>query len=112
LASNTLPCQAKILIKAAIDSLIGVPGAMMAVPLASPSGIGPKSRALNSSSSCCCDIWSSCFASKAIRVSLGHLPDTLRILSEVPSPDERSTCPIEMNQPHRGAHAQGDAMRL
>src|SRR5690349_9726051 len=69
--------------KAAIDSLIGVPGAMIAVPLASPSGIGPDSCALNSSSSCPCDMWSSCFASKAIAVSLHHFPGSLRTRSEV-----------------------------
>ena len=47
-----------------------VPGAMIAVPLASPSGIGPASCSLNNVSSCCCDIASSCLASHAMDVTL------------------------------------------
>src|SRR5262245_19917665 len=42
---------------------------MIAVPLAGPFGIAPAEQALNRSSSCACDIFSSCVASYAIVLS-------------------------------------------
>ena len=62
-ASNTLPCHAKWLMKWAIGAVYFVSGAMIAVPTASPLGIGPAGLARNRSSSCGWVISSICAAS-------------------------------------------------
>jgi hypothetical protein len=49
--SKVLPCHAKKLIACAIAGLNTVPGAMIAVPLAAPSGIGPAALFVKRSSS-------------------------------------------------------------
>src|ERR1039457_7388073 len=49
-ASKVLPCQAKRLMTSAISLLNTVPGAMIAVPLAEPSGTGPAGLLVNKSS--------------------------------------------------------------
>src|SRR5215475_5475524 len=56
--SNVLPCHKNRLTTLAISGLYVVPGAIIAVPSAGPSGIGPDWLALNRSSSSVCDIFS------------------------------------------------------
>src|SRR5215472_12384052 len=56
--SNVLPCHANRFTSFAISTLYVVPGAMIAVPSAGPSGIGPDWLALNRSSSSVCVIFS------------------------------------------------------
>jgi hypothetical protein len=65
-ASNVLPCQAKRLIASAISLLNTVPGAMIAVPLAEPSGIAPAALFVKRSSSSAWLIASSCATSNGI----------------------------------------------
>src|SRR5262249_18567839 len=55
--SKTFPCHAKWLMKFAMSWVYVVPGATIAVPLASPLGISPTGLCVNRSSSCACDIF-------------------------------------------------------
>src|SRR5712691_622754 len=66
LASNVLPCQTKWLMKLATSVVYVVPGAMMAVPRASPLGISPVGLLVNSASNSACDIFKSCGTSYAM----------------------------------------------
>ena len=59
-ASKFLPCHPKWLMSEAISWVYWVPGAMIAVPSASPLGISPAVLLVNSSSSWAWDICKSC----------------------------------------------------
>src|SRR4051812_21009372 len=52
--SKVFPCQTKCVTTSASSGVKTVPGAMIAVPFAGPSGIGPLSADRNRSSSCDC----------------------------------------------------------
>src|SRR5688572_7033440 len=66
LASKTFPCQAKWLMNLAMVGLNVVPGATMAVPSASPSGILPTGLFVKRASSSDCDMLKSLPTSYAI----------------------------------------------
>src|SRR6516162_983879 len=65
-ASKVFPCQPKMLIRDAVSALRTVPGAMMAVPCASPLGMSPAGLLEKRSSSSFCDIARSCAVVYAI----------------------------------------------